>query len=162
MLIVIDCQCKYPAVNLIAGAVVKEVLRARSRNEWVMLVTFGGRTVKRITRHLRGYQKVVKVSKGYDDGSPAIFERLFAYHWRTNNNLNVKHVGRVRHLRVVGVNTSACVMKTVDGLRRFVRVTVVKNACANSADMRGMSLPPEVHHRGALRRMSKWANVRVI
>ncbi|HEX5704861.1 MAG TPA: isochorismatase family protein [Pyrinomonadaceae bacterium] len=160
MLVIIDCQKQFPAVERVIAPVSREIGRAKKRSEWIMVVTYGGRTVTRIASQLRGYQKVVKVNKDYDDGSAVIFERLFAYHWRKKSALGVKHVGRVRHLRVAGVNTSACVMKTVDGLRRFVRVTVISDACANSANMKS-PLSPEIHHKGALRRMAKWNNVTI-
>lgn len=160
MLIVIDCQKKYPAVEQVIDAVVKEILAAKRRSEWVMLVTSGGRTVARIAQHLRGYHRTVKVDKYNDDGSPAIFERLFGYHWRNSKRLGDKHVGHVTHFRVVGVNTSSCVMKTVDGLRRFARVTIISEACANAVHLPGIT--PKTHHNAALRRMSKWQNVRVV
>jgi hypothetical protein len=163
MLVIIDCQKKYTAVELVADAVIRQIALAKQRSEWIAVVGFGGRTLTRITQHLRGYPRVIRITKDFDDGSPAIFERLFAYHWRSNNNLNTKQVVIVRHFRVVGVNTSACVMKTVDGLRRFAAVTVISKACANSNNMTGlMQITPEAHHHAALRRMGKWKNVRIM
>ena len=162
MLIVIDCEKSFSAVDQITEWVVKEIVRAKKRDEWIMLVTTDSRTVTRIAKHVRGYGKVLKVRKYYDDGSPIIFERLFAHYWRRSRRLSDKHVGDIRSVRVVGLNTSACVMKTVAGLRRFVRVTVVSRACANSEGMHGAILSLEQHHRGALRRMKTWKNVRVV
>lgn len=159
MLVVIDCQKRYPAVELVIDAVIKEIQKAKGRSEWVMLLTYGGRTVSRIAKHLRGYHKTVKVQKDHDDGSPAIFERLYGYHWRNSKRLGDKHIGDIRRFRVVGVNTSACVMKTVDGLRRIALVTVVRGACANAVHLPGIT--PGMHHNAALRRMGKWQNVRI-
>ena len=162
MLIVIDCDKTFSAVDRIVEPVVKEIMRARSRYEWIMFVETDARTVTRITKHVRGYHKVLKVRKDYDDGSPLIFERIFAHYWLRSRRLKDKHVGSIRSVRVVGLNTSACIIKTVYGLRRFVRVTVVSNAVANSEGMRGAELTIEQHHRGALRRMKTWKNVRVV
>jgi nicotinamidase-related amidase len=161
MLVIIDCQAKYPAANQVVNAVANEVKRARKRNEWVMLVEYkgDGRTLTRITLHLRGYRKVVKVTKEHDDGSPVIFDRIFGHRWSVENNLDVAHISNIRHLRVCGVNSSACVMKTVHGLRRFVKTTVLSKACANGYARWGLT--PEQMHEAAMERMSKWPNVYV-
>jgi hypothetical protein len=158
MLVVIDCQKKFPASELIVEEVIKEILRAKKRNEWIMLVTVGGRTLYRITRELKGYWKVVKVDKDYDDGSSKIFDRIHGYHWKT---LKVHHIEKVRHLRVCGINTSACIMKTVSGLAKFIKVTILSKACANG-ELEDATYSPIVHHRAALRRMKRWHNVCIV
>ncbi len=159
MLIVIDCQPVYKAVEKIIDNVIEEVKRARKRGEWIMLLEYegSGRTAYRITKHLKSYHKVVRVVKRHDDGSSVVFERLYGYHWRKANGLHVHHLENISHLRVVGVNTSSCVAKTVKGLTKFVKVTVLNRCCANGISYGGFS--PEQMHKAMMNTMSKWKNV---
>jgi nicotinamidase-related amidase len=161
MLVIIDCQTKFPASKQVVDPIVKEIKRAKKQQEWIMVVEYRGegRTLKAITSKIKRYYKVVKVVKEQDDGSSVIFDRIFGYRWSVENNLNTKHVGRIRHLRVCGVNTSACVRVTVYGLRRFIKTTVIAKACANGYSCTGVT--PEQMHQVSLEIMKKWKNVTV-
>jgi hypothetical protein len=160
LLVLIDCQKKYPASEKIIDQVIRQIRKAKSRNEWILEVVSGGRTLTRIKRHLTGYDKTVRISKTHDDGSTWIFDRIYGWHYSHNNNLSVKCIPPVKKFRVVGVNTTACILRTVNGLRRFGQVVVISDACANGG-LPDKTYDPELNHRHGLRRMGTWKNVTI-
>lgn len=161
MLIVIDMQPSFPAMEFAIDSVVKEVKKAVRRNEWVMLVEYEeeGRTAYRITKHLKGHHKTVKVVKQFDDGSPEIFKRIA----RQYDRLNWKSIGRVKSFKVCGVNTGVCVFETVQGLNKIdARIKVLSHACASyccSCEKSNCSKHRQHHY--SLSQMSTWKNVEV-
>lgn len=162
MLIVIDMQPVFPASEFVMDSVVREVKRAVKRNEWVMLVEYEGhgKTAYRITKHLKGHHKTVKVVKQDDDGSPEIFKRIV----RQYNRLSWKSIGRVSSFKVCGVNTWACVARTVRGLNRIDgKFKILSYACANYCDKCNESnCYKHQGHRYGLKEMAKLKNVEVV
>lgn len=167
MLVVVDMQKEYPASELVVNQVVKEVRKARRKGEWIMLVEYdeSGRTMYRITRELKGYNKVKKVTKVVDNGAYAILWGLTIPYkatlssWKSLNKPTPPR--RISHIKVCGVNTNACVISTVEGLRYLdCKITVLSKACANIFDGKSKEYN-QVAHEHALKTMKKWKNVNV-
>lgn len=166
MLIIIDVQPRYKeAAYLIESEVVAEIVKAKRNNESIVVVLYGSRTrpLKSVVEALHGY-KYLSVHKTEDDGGESIFSSLL--HVSNRVSYTLKH-GRLnldttKTIRVCGVNTSACVMKTVRSLSylRFP-VTVLGYACANRFPKISIH-KNNWHHNGALARMDSWKNVEVV
>jgi nicotinamidase-related amidase len=153
-------QKKFPASYLVVDEVVKEINKAKNNKEVILLVHYDkGPSIKKIQDAVRGYRHGV-LKKTTDDAGSVIFDILT----RVQENLNSKYISlrSVKSIKICGVNTSACVMKTVRTLS-FLRIPikVLSNACANK-------FPGEPdtkniwHHKGALKRMDSWKNVQVL
>jgi nicotinamidase-related amidase len=166
MLIVVDMQKAFPASYAVGYKVIREVKRARSKNEWIMLLEYehNGRTLTKISKEVKGYPKVIRKTKLEDDGSPAVLHALMRS--RRNNNLKGPHVNRIPSVfRVCGVNTYACIIKTVEGLNRFDgKVKVISDACANYCKIckYGKEHLCHNHHKQGLREMKRLKNVKII
>ena|ERR1043165_2287429 len=160
MLLVIDMQKDYPATELVVNEVIKEVRKARSKNEWIFFLQYDGcgPTMYRLTRELKGYTKTRKLTKIIDGGAYAVMWGL-TY---SDNNLNgTKAPTKISHIKVCGVNTNACVIGTVYGLRHLnCKITVLSNACANIFDGKSDDYNQK-QHTEALIRMKRWRNVNV-
>jgi hypothetical protein len=157
----IDMQPCYPASEVVLDEVIREVKRARTNKEWVMILEYGtGRTYYRITRELQGYRRRLYARKYKNDGAAKVFTAIT----RRNNNLDNKNVGRIEKIRVCGVNTNACVFDTVNSLKILrYPIEVLAHATAQFCikckyQKFGTCI---AHHRRALRQMKRWKNVTI-
>lgn len=138
MLIIIDMQREYSASGFIVPAVCNQIVKAKNRKEQIVLVEyrcFGCRRRKdcfyknefntstkcethdAILELLREYPKLIRVQKNADDGSDELVKAVSKF--PTNVN-------------VCGVNTSACVKATVEGLIEKlpkINFTLLLDAC---------------------------------
>lgn len=159
MLLVIDMQPRFAAVESIIDNVAKEIERAKQRDEWIVFLKVGkGRVAYRLTSLTRRYYKRLMLTKYWDDGAPELFFALT----RRSHRLNAKTIGRVQTIRVCGVNTGACVYSTVRSLALLnVRVEVLAHATAQNRDGYTYAYNKEVFHT-AMRAMRRLSNVKVI
>jgi len=161
MLIIIDMQKEFSASEQALPSVIKEIKKARRNKEPVVIVQYegDGTTMYRVTRELKGYKYLV-VTKSTDDGGGDIIKALSA----VSNNLNSSNtynLSRVKSIKVCGVNTSACVIKTVKTLSYLrIPIKVLSSACNN--DISDSTHTPRQHHLSSLRRMKTWKNVEVV
>jgi nicotinamidase-related amidase len=158
-------QKSYPASELVVNQVVSEVRKAIRRNEWIMLVEYEneGRILTRITRELKEYKKVRKATKVVDNGAYAIlWELTISYKETLTRSMGApKPPRKISHIKICGVNTDACVISTVAGLRFLnCKITVLSKACANIFLLRDDKYNQRRHHH-ALNTMKKWRNVYV-
>jgi hypothetical protein len=103
----------------------REIRKAKIANNNIVLVEYSGcgKTSKRLTELVEDYDNVSYVTKEHDDGSYAIVPHLVGKKLIRNN------------LRICGINTDACVCRTVRGLRKRLpnsNIVVVENACWSS------------------------------
>jgi nicotinamidase-related amidase len=121
----------------------REIRRAVSLREWVLLVEYEdcGETDPRITESLRHYSRVAVATKQDDDGSIEILAGL---------------APRPNELRITGINSHACVLKTVRGLsgRGTSDIQVIADCTDSTAGHK--------RHRRALWEMSRMKYVEVI
>lgn len=167
VLIVIDVQPWYKkAATLVEDAVVKEIKKAKRNREPIVIVLYGNRTqpTKKLREVLAGH-KYIEVRKNEDDGGLALYAWLVhssnrvSYRLTDGQRLNLDAIKRVK---VCGVNTAACVIKTVKSLSylRFP-IKVLSYACATRFDFKTEEQSNKRHEK-ALERMSTWKNVEVI
>jgi nicotinamidase-related amidase len=154
-------QKSYPASELVVDQVVSEVRKAIRRNEWIMLVEYRneGKTLRRVTKELKGYMKVRSVKKDFDCGAYSILWGLTF----STNNLNGLRTPRKRisHIKICGVNTNCCIIETVKGLQYLnSKITVLSKACANVFDFLD-DTDNQREHKRALSTMKRWKNVYV-
>lgn len=134
ILLVIDMQPKFRASNNLRclNNCAREIRKAIRNGNRIIFVEYNGegtthapliQLVKKVDDYgylLSYYPKYSLVGKTDDDGSQEIINHL----------RSMKRYGPYSFI-VCGVNTDACVRKTVHGLaaRRGVTITVVKDAC---------------------------------
>jgi hypothetical protein len=138
MLVVVDMQITFRASEEVMQGVIREIRKSRTKKEWIVILEYDqcGRTATRILKELWHYSRVIRMVKYIDDGSIAVF------HAMRRKNI------RPKHIKVCGVNTSACISKTVEGLNLLsIPITVLSNACANK-DMGNTS--------NQIKRVSNW------
>lgn len=164
MLIIIDMQKCFPGSKKALPQVLREIRKAKRNKEFIVTVQygFGSRSLTAITRELR-HTKHLSVNKSSNDGGIDIFHALVKCD--KSNNLGAKggiKFANIRKLRVCGVNTSACVMCTVETLSKLrIPVQVISRACVNCFPE--MSEKYNISkHNDALKTMSKWTNVEVV
>lgn len=159
MLVVIDMQPRFYATESIMKEVIVEVKRAVARNEWIIFLKVGkGRVAGRITQHVRGYRRKKMLTKYNNDGAAEIFRALT----RRSNNLSANNIGQVRSIKIVGVNTGACVYSTVRSLSYLkVSIKVLAHATAQCRDGYSFEYNKSVHFN-SLRAMRRLNNVQVI
>ena len=100
----------------------KEIKKAMKLHNHIMFVEYDdcGKTDKRLTKLTKGYKNKSRVIKGCDNGSDEIYDKIEKWKLARKN------------LRVCGVNTDACVKRTVIGLCEYLpmsNIVLVKNAC---------------------------------
>jgi len=103
----------------------KEIKKAIKTNNHIMFVEYCGcgKTDTRLTNMTKGYPKKSIVTKKWDGGADEVTKKI--QEWKLAR----------KNLRVCGVNTDACVYKTVIGLRFNLpksNIFLVKNACNTS------------------------------
>lgn len=87
-------------------SVIHEIELAKRRKAWIILIEFlgCGKSNKGIINKLKGYRKVYRYTKDIPDGSRGIVKAAKAKKF----NLDT--------IKVCGVNTTACVSDTINGL----------------------------------------------
>ena len=88
------------------------------------------RTHRRLTDLVADYDDAMTVHKGQDDGSDAVLSAAEGWWGSKSGSECERHIDG--GIRVVGVNTEACVASTVNGLsaaRPDLEITVVGGAC---------------------------------
>ena len=128
VLVIIDMQDRYEASRgrVVQRAVAREILAARQKNWWIMVLEFGGTiphspTHPTLTELLKGYTLCLSPLIKYEcDGSKLV------------KSTCCKRLVNPKRFRVCGVNIGGCVHATVDGLvTEFGQavIEVVKKAC---------------------------------
>ena len=120
ILVIIDMQPAFPAakdVETVTNCL--DLIQAfKNENKRIVVVEFDGYadTHPELNAALKGYAKVERVKKEYDDGSYVLLRLLESPRY---------------HITICGVNLAACVARTVKGLlgKGFSKVDLVANAC---------------------------------
>lgn len=125
-LVIIDMQpdfIKYqPDIDKLIAAVIEEIKIARSNNNPIIVLEYhgNGKTDARLRKHLDDYQRTFYLKKFGDSGASELLRFFEGKSWG------------VISLRVCGVNTTACVFKTVLDLHNAkMWVEVVSWACSS-------------------------------
>ena len=123
ILLIIDMQPRFEAANNMPTrmAVLREIAKAKAMNMPVIVVEFDGSGLshQEILEAVKDYGRTVRVLKQQDDGSNEVLRACTVQGWEPIS------------FTVVGVNTDACVARTVNGLlylRPSVKIEVVKDA----------------------------------
>lgn len=148
VLLIIDMQETFSASQNIETieACKKEILQAIEQQEYIFFVEWEneGSTDKRLTSLARGYKKSYYIYKRQDSGAKEIMSKVYSI-----GIINAK-------FRVCGVNTDACVKRTVADLADYGRhgrlVEVVGRACNTDWG----------NNYSALQALSKITNVTVV
>jgi hypothetical protein len=170
ILLVIDMQPNFRSANRrwLIGMVAREIRAARSAGWGVMFLEYTSgygsdgtirgvllkeRTHRCLTDLLRGYDAAITVHKGQDDGSAEVLRAAEMWFCEGGRYIN-------GGIRVVGVNTEACVASTVNGLSAAMpdlEITVVGGAC--NSDCKAGNAP---NNEGHDQIVTKGRNVRVL
>lgn len=137
VLVLVDMQAGFRASlsERTVGAVENEILRALSLKLPIVILEYKKypATHERLLAHLEGkYDRYAITTKLDDDGSEELIETC------------LEHGFPGGHFRVCGVNTHACVERTVVGLAEKLdesRVDVVKAACNDEDGNRWAKFP---------------------
>lgn len=140
ILLVVDMQPRFKASKheWLLKNVANEIRAAKAAGWGIMFleyscdgagsgVALAERTYGRLTRLVAKYKYAITVHKGYNDGSDEVL--VAAEDWY-GPEVTAMHIDD--GIRVVGVNTEACVAATVNGLsktRPDIEITVVGAAC---------------------------------
>lgn len=155
-------QHRFPASQKILPNVLREIRKAKRNHELVVKVQYGYRSqsLRAITKLLRNC-KHLTVTKDSDDGATAIYNALIGCFHANNLGSRKINLGTIKKLRVCGVNTSACVIKTVESLS-FLRwpVEVISDACANNLGK--SETLDQRHQKISIQIMKTWRNVKVL
>ncbi len=159
MLLIIDLQPKFAPTEEVLQETVRQIKKAKSKHEWIMVLEYAGfgKTTTKITKHFKDYSKVIRSTKEHDNGSPQVL-------WNLSCRYDDGYIQNISHIKVCGINTSACVIKTVKGLSKLdLKTTVLRNGTTNSKYFNNEDLEENhAYHLRDLKRMNKWKNVRVI
>jgi nicotinamidase-related amidase len=124
VLTIIDMQPRFPSSQNTdtVAAVLRLIAKAIERNWPVLLIEFyaHGPTDNRISAALRNYSGCIREFKYDDDGSEKIWEAC------------VEHELPGSRFVICGVNTHACIKKTVFGMARLMpdsAIEVIQDAC---------------------------------
>lgn len=146
-LCVIDMQATFEAANnkRVRENCKREILQAMESNAPIIFVEYIGQgpTIPSLVKLTDDYDRVFITRKGDDNGSREVRKTI------KDNKLPS------RRIKVVGVNTDCCVLKTVYGLNRLMKQTKIEinpKACN--------SFSPSCHKNG-LDYMSKLTNVAI-
>jgi len=156
-------QKRYPASKQALPGVLREIRKAKRKNEVIAVVRFVSRepSLRPITNAVKN-TKHLDVVKSGTDGGPDLFSVLVRCDRAKNLGSTKLRFSNIKRFRVCGVNTAACVMCTVESLAKLrIPVQVVASACANEfpdVSKKGNVL----HHKKALKIMKRWKNVEVV
>lgn len=144
-LIIIDMQPGFLAANHVSikGPILREIKLAQKHNYPIIVVEYninkGYHTKKYITKELSG--NITFIRKDTDDGSGHVIPIL-------------KTITKSKNVRLVGVNTNACVRETAEGMHyRGYKVQVVGDACS-------ASVPTD--HESSLLKLKKGRKIKIL
>lgn len=124
MLLVVDMQDAFKASRNVLDGVEAEVKKAVRNKEWIIFLEYfgDGPTHYRLKKAVKGYKRKSFVKKDADDGS-----------WRLIRRMDRLQLFPPR-IRVCGVNTNACVKKTVFGIaaRLDTKLVILQDLCSAS------------------------------
>lgn len=149
-LCVIDMQAQFSASNgaKVQRSCVREIKKAMKDNATIVFVEFEGYgpTLPLLTNLVKDakYKKVHRVLKNTNGGGKEVAEYLRAKHLARSN------------IRVVGVNTSYCVLATVQGMNVHLNTSNL-NIVANGCSCHGSS-----SHKYGLEQMRKMERVKIL
>lgn len=137
-LCIIDLQEGFDGANSVNlhKPVIREIDLAKKRSYPIRIVEYNGfgDTEPWVMAAIGSYSKVKRIVKKIDDGSGAIRKSTLG----------------ATSYRICGINTDACIMKTVAGfLKRGIVVEVVKDGCWSGWDSNRANHPAN-HQRGIL------------
>ena len=120
-LVVVDMQPRFVTTSapMLVKACQREIIMAKRRKAAIIYLEFEGfgNTLGELTYFTHGYDKAYFATKNADDGSRQVIDLI------TKHNL-------YHNVRVIGVNTSYCVLSTIRGLMDYHgKITVVADAC---------------------------------
>lgn len=150
-LVVIDMQDGFNPDNYAISKIKKHIIKAKIDNMPIMFVEYHdyqeeddyGSTIYELVKLTSKYKKTYYVSKYDDNGSFEIKSAVEKY--KLNKNLNI-----------CGINTDACVKRTVMGLsnNKYLKINVFSDACHSEYGHYG--------HNSAIEYMKTLKNVKVI
>jgi len=151
ILLVVDMQPNFRSSNhrWLLDMVAREVRAARSAGWGVMFLEYTSglncgvragvllkeRTHRRLTNLVADYDDAMTVHKGQDDGSDVVLSAAEGWWGSKSGSGYERHIDG--GIRVVGVNTEACVASTVNGLSAAMpglEITVVGGACNSGGE----------------------------
>ena len=127
-LVIVDMQPYFEAVtDKTVNQVIKLIKTMKEENSFIVVLEYYncGNTHQRINEELHGYDNSRYMTKSFDDGSNEVLKSL-------GRKIKAK-----KKITVCGVNTQACVYRTVMGLREELpnsEITVMKSACNTFKD----------------------------
>lgn len=129
-LCIIDMQYGFEAAKnpVTIWNIIREIKKAKAQNHPIINVTLNptgnGKVSPIIMDYLKKYKNVFHTVKAHDDGSPEIIKLI------------VKNKLDITNLKVTGVNTDACVIRTCLGLTRRsnMKVRIIKSACNSNGE----------------------------
>ena len=154
-LVIIDMQAKFKASKKVHQRVLQEIELAKQKNAGIIILEYGGHgptNAELLKAAYSNYTKVFRVAKGQDDGSREIANII-----RIPNNKRRALLSN--NLRICGVNTDACVQRTVEALIRHYgikTVSVIADACwtnTGHGSLNGKKFTPEFCHHSAIEYM---------
>lgn len=123
-LVVVDMQAKFDTANApnVRANVAREIKEAMKHDAGIVFLEYFsmGPSLPELVDLTIGYQKTYTIIKHSNSGS-AECEKIVSHYGLSN-----------KHFKVVGVNTSYCVMETVKGLNILYKesiIDVVQDAC---------------------------------
>lgn len=122
-LVIIDMQPHFKASKKASRHVAKEIRAAMTNEQPIVFVEYCGygKSIRHLRRIAQEYKHVSYIEKCNDNGS-----REIAAHLKAEYGLEMAP------LRVVGVNTAACVERTIEPLSlQGYQITVVESAVAD-------------------------------
>jgi nicotinamidase-related amidase len=163
MLVIIDMQKQYPASEEVLPEVLKEIKKSKRNNELIAIVNFSGRALGRIYKAVKGARHLV-INKHEDNGAKAIFNTLIdcaSDNYKLDGPPRID-ISKIKQIKVCGVNTSCCVLKTVKSLSylRFP-IKVLSHACANYFPDKKIADNAWLHD-DSIKWMKEWKNVKVV
>lgn len=143
-LVIIDMQAEFPAAcnKSVISKIEKEIDKAISNNSPIVFLEYVGykRTISKLFNRVDGYENSYFIRKYEDDGSKPLI------------NL-IKGFKLPKTLKVCGVNTDACVYKTVIGLTKnssTLKIEVISKACWS-----------DYSHENGLRYISEYKKIKI-
>jgi len=161
ILTIIDLQSFFVKFNTkkfknIKQNIIREIKIAKRNSYPIFVVEFSGwwsddgqiNTLPSIMRPIKNYENTFIINKYKDDGSEKI------------DNIANKYI-HTKNIRILGVNTDACILKTVRGLsQKYYNVQVIADSCASFWDDNKQKW--DTNHKWGLSKISKINCVKIM